>query len=119
GKPKGSLITHRGVVRLARGADYLQPRVDDRIGHASTPAFDASTWEIWAPLVNGGTLVVIRRDDLLSPRRLCDFIREQRVSVLFLTTALFNQVAAEAPDALSPLRAVLTGGEAADPAAFR
>jgi len=119
GRPKGSLITHRGVVRLARGADYLQPRAGDRVGHGATPSFDAATWEIWAPLLNGGTVVVIDRDDLLAPRRLGRVIRERRIQSLFLTTALFNQVAAEEPGVLAPLRDILTGGEAADPAAFR
>ncbi|HET7461007.1 MAG TPA: amino acid adenylation domain-containing protein, partial [Longimicrobium sp.] len=119
GQPKGSVITHRGVIRLARGADYLQPGPGDRIGHGSTPSFDAATWEMWAPLVNGGTLVVIGRDELLSPRRLGEAIRGRRLHSLFLTTAVFNQVAAEDPAVLSPLRDLLTGGEAADPAAFR
>jgi len=119
GLPKGTPITHRGVVRLARGADYLQPRPGDRVGHGSTPSFDAATWEIWAPLVNGGTVVVIGRDDLLSPRRLGEVIRERRIHSLFLTAAVFNQVAAEDPGVLAPLRDLLTGGEAADPAAFR
>ncbi|HEU4562474.1 MAG TPA: amino acid adenylation domain-containing protein [Longimicrobium sp.] len=119
GTPKGSLIPHRGVVRLARGADYLQPRAGDRIGHTATPSFDAATWEIWAPLINGGTVVVIDRDDLLSPRRLGEVIREKRIHSLFLTTALFNQVATEDPALLAPLRDLLFGGEAADPAAAR
>ncbi len=119
GRPKGSLVTHRGVVRLVRGADFLQPRAGDRIGHGAAPSFDAATWEIWAPLANGGTLVVIDRDDLLSPARLGRAIRERRITSLFLTTAVFNQVAAEEPTALAPLGDLLTGGEAADPAAFR
>jgi len=119
GRPKGSLITHRGVARLVRGADYLQPRAGDRIGHGAAPSFDAATWEIWAPLANGGTLVVLDRDDLLSPQRLGRVIREKRIGSLFLTTAVFNHVAADEPGALAPLREVMTGGEAADPAAFR
>jgi amino acid adenylation domain-containing protein len=119
GRPKGSLIAHRGVVRLVRGADFLQPRAGDRIGHGAAPSFDAATWEIWAPLANGGTLVVVDRDDLLSPQRLARVIRDGRIGSMFLTTAVFNQVAAEQPAALAPLRDVLTGGEAADPAACR
>ncbi|HSU14489.1 non-ribosomal peptide synthetase [Longimicrobium sp.] len=119
GKPKGSVISHRAAVRLVRGADYLQPRAGDRMGHAAAPSFDAAAWEIWAPLANGGTLVVIDRDDLLSPQRLGALIRARRVNALFLTTALFSQVAHEAPGTFAPLRDLLTGGEAADPAAFR
>jgi acyl carrier protein len=38
-----------------------------------------------------------------------------RVSALFLTTALFNQMAREAPSAFGSLRRVLFGGEAVDP----
>jgi amino acid adenylation domain-containing protein len=119
GTPKGSVLTHRAFVRLLRGADFLQPQPGDRIGHAAAPSFDAAVWEIWAPLANGGTLVVIDRDDLLAPQRLGALIREKRITGLFLTTALFNQVAHEAPEILSPLRHLLTGGEAADPASFR
>jgi amino acid adenylation domain-containing protein len=119
GTPKGSVITHRAFIRLVRGADYLQPGAGDRVGHAAAPSFDAAAWEIWAPLANGGTVVVIDRDDLLAPARLAATIRDQRVTTLFLTTALFNQVAHEAPRTLAPLRDLLTGGEAADPAAFR
>jgi amino acid adenylation domain-containing protein len=119
GTPKGSLLTHRAFVRLVRGADYLQPGVGDRVGHAAAPSFDAATWEVWAPLANGATLVVIDRDDLLSPERLGALIRGKRLTTLFLTTALFSQVAHDAPDAFAPLRDLMTGGEAADPAAFR
>jgi amino acid adenylation domain-containing protein len=118
GRPKGTLITHRGVVRLARGSTYLQLRPGDRSGQSSTASFDASTWEIWAPLLNGATLVVIDRDDLVSTRRLERVVRERRLDSIFLTPAVFNQVAHEAPETLAPLRDVLTGGEAADPAAF-
>src|SRR5262249_4185142 len=108
GAPKGSLITHRGVVRLVRDADYLQPRAGDGLRHTCTPSFDAATWAIWAPLANGGTLVVVDRDDLLSPRRLGEVIRDKRIGTMFLTTVVFNQVAVEDPGALSPLRDLLT-----------
>ncbi|HVG45626.1 MAG TPA: non-ribosomal peptide synthetase, partial [Longimicrobium sp.] len=97
---------------------FLQTRAGDRIAHGATPSFDSVTWEVWAPLLNGGTIVVIDRDQMLSPTRLGAVIREQRVTSLFLTPVLFGQVAYEAPDAFRPLRDVMTGGEAADPAAF-
>ncbi|HEX6751950.1 MAG TPA: amino acid adenylation domain-containing protein [Longimicrobium sp.] len=119
GAPKGSMLTHRAFVRLVRGADYLQPRPGDRIGHTAAPSFDAATWEVWAPLANGGTLVVVDRDDVLSPHRLAAVIRERRIDAMFLTSALFHQVAHEAPETFAPLRHLLAGGEAADPAAFR
>ena len=54
-----------------------------------------------------------------SPASLAAFLRAERVTVLFLTTALFNQVVAECPDAFAPLRCLLTGGEMADRRRFR
>ncbi|HEU0052591.1 MAG TPA: condensation domain-containing protein, partial [Longimicrobium sp.] len=46
-------------------------------------------------------------------------IAAHAVTALFLTTALFNQVAREKPDAFRPLRHLLFGGEAVDPDAVR
>jgi len=42
-------------------------------------------------------------------------IREQEISVMFLTTALFNQLAREVPWAFRSVRHLLFGGEAVDP----
>ncbi|HEX5725816.1 MAG TPA: amino acid adenylation domain-containing protein, partial [Longimicrobiaceae bacterium] len=119
GTPKGSVIPHRGVVRLASGADFLQLGPDDRVPQLSNTAFDAAAWEVWATLLNGACLVIVGREDAIHPPALAARIRERRLTAAFLTTALFNQTAAEAPGAFAPLRALLTGGEAADPRAFR
>ena len=122
GEPKGVAIPHRAVVRLVREADYARLREDDRVAHLSHVAFDAATFEVWGPLLNGGRVVILDRDTALAPARLAAALREHGVTVLFLTTALFNQVAqrvAEEPAACAGLRHLLTGGEAADPARFR
>jgi acyl-coenzyme A synthetase/AMP-(fatty) acid ligase/acyl carrier protein len=74
--------------------------------------------EVWGPLANGGRVVVIDPDVLLDPPALAAFLAERAVSVLFMTTALFNQYAALSPGAFSGLRYLLTGGERCDPAAF-
>src|SRR6202008_3526964 len=64
-------------------------------------------------------LVVIPRDDTLDPRTLVRRLREEGITALFLTTALFNRVAQDAPDGFRTLRHVLFGGEAVDPARVR
>ncbi len=119
GEPKGVAIPHRAVVRLVRGADYAPLRPDDRVAHLAHVAFDATTFEVWGPLLNGGRVVVLDRDTAVSPHRLAAALRERGVTVLFLTTALFNQLVAEEPAVFAGLRCVLTGGEAADPSRFR
>ncbi|MFJ6198026.1 amino acid adenylation domain-containing protein [Micromonospora sp. NPDC092111] len=117
GRPKGIGITHRGLVRTVHDGDYLTLDPGDRVAFAANPVFDAATFEVWATLVAGATLVVTPPDVALTPAALAAHLTRHRVTTLFLTTALFHQVARERPDALSGLRHVLFGGEAADPAA--
>ncbi|MEP7183680.1 MAG: amino acid adenylation domain-containing protein, partial [Betaproteobacteria bacterium] len=115
GMPKGVAIPHRAVVRLVCDTNYVALGPDDVIAHASSPAFDAATFEIWGALLNGARLVVIPRDVVLSPRDFDATIGRERVTTLFLTTALFNQMAREIPAAFRHCRNVLFGGEASEP----
>ncbi|HEX7239391.1 MAG TPA: non-ribosomal peptide synthase/polyketide synthase, partial [Longimicrobiaceae bacterium] len=119
GRPKGVAVPHRAVVRLVRGTRYVAFGPGERIAHASNPAFDAATFEIWGALLNGGCVVVVGRDAALAPAELAAELRERRVSTLFLTTALFNRISHDAPDAFSTLRHLLFGGEAVDPESVR
>jgi len=115
GRPKGVAVPQRAVVRLVRGTNFAQLGPDDRVGHVSNISFDAATFEVWGALLNGGALVVIAREVALSPVELARKLRGQRVTALFLTTALFNQVVREEPAAFRTLRHLLFGGEAVDP----
>jgi hypothetical protein len=58
GTPKGVAVTHRNVVRLVRGAEYADLGPEQTWLQAAPVSFDASTLEIWAPLLNGGRLVL-------------------------------------------------------------
>ncbi|HVR98785.1 MAG TPA: amino acid adenylation domain-containing protein, partial [Thermoanaerobaculia bacterium] len=117
GRPKGVALAHRGIVRLVRETNYLRLGPGDRMGHAANISFDAATLEIWSALLNGAALVVIPRETALSPAALAAQIQKDKVTALFLTTALFHQVAREAPEAFASLHTVMFGGEAADPVA--
>ncbi|HET9396173.1 MAG TPA: non-ribosomal peptide synthetase, partial [Nitrospiraceae bacterium] len=115
GQPKGVSVMHRGVVRLIRDTDYVKLEPSDRIAQASNSAFDGSTFEIWGSLLNGARVVIIRREVAISPDEFGAEIEKQGLTVLFLTTALFNQIARRIPEAFASLRYVLFGGEAVDP----
>lgn len=114
GRPKGVLIPHRGVSRLALGADYLQIRPGERMTQISNIAFDAATLEIWPTLLSGGCLVILSRDQVLDVERLGDTLKDHRIDHIFLTSALFHRVAQGAPAAFDAVSTVLFGGEAAD-----
>ncbi len=115
GRPKGVAVSHRAIVRLVRGTDYAQLEPADRIAQVASSSFDAATFEIWGALLNGACLVGIESPVALSPGALATRIAEQRISALFLTTALFQQIAREAPEVFRPLRHLLFGGEVVDP----
>ena len=115
GQPKGVAVTHQAILRLVRERVYADLVADDVVAQASNAAFDAATFEIWGALLNGAKLLGVDRDTSLSPHEFGDFLQREGVSVLFLTTALFNQIARQCPAAYAGLRLMLFGGELVDP----
>ncbi|MFJ8942648.1 amino acid adenylation domain-containing protein [Streptomyces sp. NPDC102395] len=117
GTPKGVAVAHREVVALALDRRW-RGGAHERVLMRSPHAFDASSYELWVPLLNGGLVVVAPPGDLDVPG-LARLIGEQRVTGTFLTATLFNELADRCPERLGTLREVMTGGEAASPAAVR
>ncbi|WP_416769356.1 amino acid adenylation domain-containing protein [Pseudomonas sp. RHF3.3-3] len=116
GTPKGVLVPHRAITRLVINNGYADFNEHDRVAFASNPAFDASTLEVWAPLLNGGCVVVVDQGDLLSRDVLGALLQEQAVSVLWMTAGLFQQYADGLMEALRGLRYLIVGGDVLDPA---
>ncbi|MDJ0836038.1 MAG: non-ribosomal peptide synthase/polyketide synthase [Acidobacteriota bacterium] len=112
GKPKGVEITHRGVLRLVCQAAYLGIAGGETMLHSASLAFDASTLEIWACLLNGGRLVLLPPgDDAYG--RIGETIARKGVTWVHLTAALFRLAAEEQRHLLGNLRHLATGGDAA------
>lgn len=119
GNPKGVLIPQQAVTRLVRDTNYVALKPSDRIAQASNASFDAATFEIWGAFLNGACVVGVSKDIALSPRRFAEELRDQQISVMFLTTALFNQIARDVPAAFGSMRQLMVGGEAVDPQLFK
>ena len=119
GTPKGICVTHRSITRLVVNTNYIALGPADCVMQASNSSFDAATFEIWGALLNGASLVGISKQDAVNPRVLAMKIREHGITTMFLTTALFNQIAKHEPTAFAPLKQLLFGGEAVDPHAVR
>ncbi len=113
GLPKGVGVTHADVTALGSHRAWQDGAADAVLLH-SAYVFDASTFEIWAPLLNGGR-VVVAPEGTLQPAVLRDLVTRHGLTSAFLTTALFNVLAEADPGALGRLRVVATGGEAAAP----
>lgn len=112
GTPKGVLIEHAGIIRLVQSTNYIVIKAHDRIAQSSKFLFDASTLEIWGALLNGATLVCLPQDTLLDKDALHSILKEERITILFLTTQLFHTYAHLAPELFSQLKYLVIGGEA-------
>lgn len=114
GISKGVMVPHRAVMRLVCETNYLQIEPGDRIAQVANLAFDAATFEIWGALLNGAEVIGIDREITLSPVNFAAELQQQKVNILFLTTALLNQTVSQVPNAFRSLKTLLFGGELAN-----
>jgi amino acid adenylation domain-containing protein len=119
GQPKGVMIEHRNVLRLAVNSGFAPLAPHDRVAHCASPAFDAATWEIWAPLLNGASVLVVPAAVLLAPPQLCRALVDGQVTALWLTVGLFNEYREALGAAFARLRYLLVGGDALNVASVR
>lgn len=115
GRPKGTVVPHRAIVRVVRGTHYARFGPNETYLLLANLAFDASTFEIWAALLNGARLAIPT-----SPQptlaQIVEEVRRHRVSTLWLTTGLFNLLIDACASELVDVPQILTGGEALSPA---
>ncbi|MCY7275962.1 MAG: amino acid adenylation domain-containing protein, partial [Phormidesmis sp. CAN_BIN44] len=111
GTPKGVMVPHRAVNRLVCETNYVQIEPSDRVAQVANLAFDVATFEVWGALLNGAQLIGIEREITLSPTDFVTELQQQQISILFLTTTLFNQTVSQIPTAFRSLKYLLFGGE--------
>ncbi|MCK4258418.1 MAG: non-ribosomal peptide synthase/polyketide synthase [Halanaerobiales bacterium] len=111
GKPKGVMIEHRNVNALLASSMSPEIKENDRVLQTATIAFDASIFEIWGTILKGASLYIISKEKLLMPKLLEEKIKEYNITFLWLTTALFHQLAEENPTIFASLKTLIFGGE--------
>ena len=116
GKPKGALIEQKSILRLVKSSNFIDLSSEDALLVTGSPAFDSVTFEYWSMLLNGGTLILRTKNELLKPEFMKEVIKEEKVSLMWLTASWFNEVFDELPDLFATLSAVLIGGDKLSPA---
>ncbi|RPE04903.1 non-ribosomal peptide synthetase, partial [Paenibacillus polymyxa] len=111
GQPKGVMVEHRNVVRLVKNTNYAQLDADTRILQTGAIVFDASTFEIWGSVLNGGQLVLVSQDVILDVLKLKDAVHSYGITTMFLTTPLFNQLSQQDLTLFERIRELLVGGD--------
>lgn len=117
GEPKGVVVPQRAITELAADARFAGG-AHHRVLLHNPYTFDASTYEVWVPLLNGGT-VVVAPAEAITPDLLKRVVPDRGVTALMLTPELLRTVAEIAPDALSGLREVWSGGDVLAPGTVR
>ncbi|WP_413755438.1 amino acid adenylation domain-containing protein [Streptomyces sp. MMBL 11-3] len=110
GRPKGVEVRDAGILRLA-DPGFLSPAAGERYASISNPAFDALSYEVWVPLLTGGTCVVLADGQVQDPDLFAEVLRRERIDALFVTAALFNAVTDAVPHCFDSVGRVLIGGE--------
>ncbi len=110
GVHKGVGVTHGNVVRLVKNTNYVDFNSNEIFLQLAPVSFDASTMEIWGPLLNGGRLII------MSPgaptlEELGQAIILNKVTSLWLTAGLFHLMVDERLEDLSSVRQLLAGGD--------
>ncbi len=119
GSPKGVCVEHRNIVRLVKQANYATFDANTIGLLYARLAFDASTFELFGPLLNGGRLV-IQNNGMASLEELAETVARENVNTLWLTAGLFHQMAERGPlEKLGSLRQWLAGGDVLQPSALR
>ena len=111
GRPKGSMITNRGIVRLVKNTNIMELDENITILQTGSIAFDAATFEIWGALLNGGKVVLTDEEILMNPVELKKILLQYSVNTMWLTSTLFNQIIQMEITVFDSLKTILVGGE--------
>jgi len=110
GKPKGVGVPHRGVTRLVKETNYVELTEKEVFLQFAPLSFDASTFEIWACLLNGAKLVVFP-PYTPSLKELGEALEQSQVTTLWLTSALFHSMVENHIENLRSVKQLLAGGD--------
>jgi len=114
GKPKGVVINHHN---LSNHMDWMIQEFEfcgnDRFLFRTKPSFDASVWEIWAPLLTGAVLVIADDKSVLDGDALAELVQEEHITRLQLVPSLLDLFLMDLERTkLETLRTLFVGGEA-------
>ncbi|MEI7031926.1 amino acid adenylation domain-containing protein [Streptomyces pratensis] len=119
GTPKGVVCSHRGLVRFAAADHPSIPGPGERLLATTNPTFDLSCYEFFCTLLNGACLVLPEPEAPLDTESLGAVLRDQGITVAWLSAGLFHQHAQAAPGMFAGLRCLMAGGDTLSPSAVR
>ena len=115
GTPKGVVVPHRAVVRLVKNTAFVTLTGKETLLSTGAISFDATTFEFWGMLLNGGKLVLCRRETLLDEAKLAAAMQHHQVDMVWFTAGWLNQLVDKAPEVFANIKVLLAGGDKLSP----
>ncbi|MCO7224349.1 non-ribosomal peptide synthetase [Pleionea sp. CnH1-48] len=111
GKPKGTLIRHKSIIRVVKNTNYLHLDSSDVCLMLSNYAFDGCVPDLYGALLNGGRLILADKDNVLDTAKIAELVTQHQVTSMFVTTALFNLLVDQQLEQLESIKNLMFGGE--------
>jgi amino acid adenylation domain-containing protein len=111
GKPKGVMIEQKSVIRLVKNTNIYPFSSSDKLLCTGALSFDATTFEYWGPLLNGGQLVLCSQEILLDSKLLKEEIKSKAINIMWFTSGWLNQLVESEISIFSTLHTIITGGD--------
>lgn len=115
GVPKGVLVSHQNVVRLVKNTNYIDLQAGLKLIPTGALSFDATTFEFWSMLLNGGQLHILNDNDLKDVSKLKTAMLDEEITTMWFTSSWFNQLVDMDIAIFSKLKHILVGGEKLSP----
>ncbi|UFJ41460.1 amino acid adenylation domain-containing protein [Brevibacillus humidisoli] len=123
GRPKGAMVEHRGMVNhLYAKVDELGMSDADRVAQNSSHCVDISVWQLFAVMLTGGCVVILKDEDAFDPSRQLDAMERFRLTIVetvpSLLRAMLEEISlreASAKPDLTDLRWMIPNGEVLPP----
>ncbi|WP_366293179.1 non-ribosomal peptide synthase/polyketide synthase [Paenibacillus sp. AN1007] len=124
GRPKGVMIEHRSLVNTAAGyrREYRLDQFPVRLLQLASFSFDVFVGDIARTLYNGGTMVIVPKDDRIDPSRLHDWMERERITIFESTPALivpFMEYVYEQGLDISGMELLITSSDSCSVADYR
>lgn len=115
GEPKGVLVKASSVLNLLYRPSFISLSSEDVVASYSSLSFDASTFEIFTPLLSGCTLLLLDKMIVLDDDHLLHVIEQYKVSCMWMTAGLFSSHMSSVDcRALACLKHLIVGGDKVD-----
>ncbi|MGR8931280.1 MAG: amino acid adenylation domain-containing protein [Gammaproteobacteria bacterium] len=94
GNPKGVTLNHVGYAnRLQWHQKMFQLQTGEKVAQKTSCCFDVSLWELFWPLMYGGTVCAVEKQTVSNPWEFADWIEQEGINIAHFVPSMFTEFA--------------------------